>query len=266
MPAEAAAARWQSRLTRMADGNTRLLLALWDGLSGYSWADADSWHAEARPIVAGTAEAALAETEAYATATVGPTSTPSPLIVADATARLYDPFDLIGHMILQGASELAAINSGRTAARALARDTVWRTARQGIAEMVTGVTGWVRRLDGDACDWCVSLSGVEWPSASAATFGHDNCGCLPVPASAIGNHNATLAAARGITTPADYSRLKQVNSLRRQERTATRRSRLAAEELLTETDPARRERLSIREQEWETRAERAAERLRLLAA
>lgn len=261
---EVAAGRWQAGLTRMATSTSVQLLALWDDLGGRSWPDVDTWHAEARPIVSGAAQASLEWTGGYAaTLTPAPLS-PSTLIVADAAARLYDPLDLIGALIRRGRPNAAA--SGRSAVDHLGRDAVWRTGRQAIAEMVTGVSQWVRRLDGDACDWCVSLSGVVWPSAHAATFGHDRCGCVPVPLDAIGGHNEAIQSARQIATPKDYSVRQQTTRLRSQIRTATRRQEAARREQATETDPVRRERLSIREQEWETRAERAAERLALLAA
>ena len=78
----------------------------------------------------------------------------------------------------------------------------------------------------------------------------------------MASHNRTIIDAAG--GDVEVRKYKQLGKLRQSERIARRRQEQARRELLTETDPARRDRLGIREQEWETRAERAAERVRLL--
>ena len=89
-----------------------------------------------------------------------------------------------------------------------------------------------------------------------------NCDCIPFPVDAVASHNRTIIDAAG--GDVEVRKYKQLGKLRQSERIARRRQEQARRELLTETDPARRDRLGIREQEWETRAERAAERVRLL--
>lgn len=89
-----------------------------------------------------------------------------------------------------------------------------------------------------------------------------NCDCLPQPVEAVAEHNRKLIDAAG--GDVEVRKYKQLGKLRQSERTAQRRQKQARLEQLTERDPVRRERLSIREQEWETRAERAAERIRQL--
>lgn len=263
----AAANRAAGTLDRLAAATDRALIAAWSALGSYDVEDSLLWHATARPIVLGSADAAADVMVTYAEATYGVSAPVSPLLIADAGARTFDPFDRIAALVANGHTQLEAQAAARPVVSALGRTTVYRTGRQATAEQPIAASSWVRKLNPGACDWCMAMSREEWPSAADAAFGHDNCGCVPVPADAIGDENVKARKAAGFDEAAErrYTHRSQMTQLRRSERTARKRQAQARADQLTETDPARLERLSIREQEWETRAERAAERLRILA-
>lgn len=264
---EAVTTRYAATIAHLSKRAQLDLLRLWDSLTSWDYADADSFRAAGQPIVRAAAQAALDTSSAYASLyTDGAFSPASPLIVPDAAARLYDPFDRFGHLIAEGSSWVDALDGARSAASALGQGSVYRTARQALADMIPGVL-WQRRVSGASCSWCLSRAGAIFNSAGDATFGHDNCDCLAMPVDAIGEHNDKVLAERGFdksTAKAERVAADNRRSLRSQSKTARKHSEQARLEGLVETDPVRRERLSIREQEWETRAERAEDRLRQL--
>lgn len=267
-PLEEATGRYAAQIDRLANQSRASILQLWDRLSPWTVLDADAFHAAAAPYLAATAQAAVNTATAYAQI-VSPNQvgTPSPLIVQDAAARAYTPFDRVGHLIAKGVPWSDAVAEGRDAASALGHDSVYRPARQALGQALTIDHGWKRRVHPNSCDWCLELSDVEFETAESATFGHDHDKCLAVPADAIGSHNEQIISARGFNTPeaqAERATHDQRVALDKQVRTAKKHQKLAHDQIPTETDPVRRERLSIREQEWETRAEAAAERRRLL--
>ena len=261
----AAAAVYQRQLLNMGAGTSRSLLAVWDSLGGYDVADSLRWWSAVQPILTGSAEASLDLTAAYTDHSLGGAVTPSPLITADAAARAFDPFDRLAAELSNGLTFEQAFQSARRVVSSVGTDSVVRTGRQGIADITPQRTRttWRRRLNPGACDWCKSLSRVEWRSAHDGTFGHNNCGCVPMPTSEVGDHNERQLEREGWDAQAerDFQVRDQLRSLERQRRTATKRQAQAAADQQTESDPARRERLSIREQEWETRAERLTERI-----
>lgn len=256
---------YAAALRRLADRTSRGVLVVWDALGDLSIESSLRFHSEAGPLVRAAATVSIDITSAYATTITAAPADPSGLIADEAVAHVFDPFDRYAHLVTQG-DEPAAAASARSVAKSLGHDTVYRAARQSIAEMVPDVTSWVRLITGKSCKWCMSLSGVEFRSAADATFGHANCDCVPVPAAAGTPLNARTRQDAGWDDQAaqQYRQRHHRNNLTRQAQTARRRSEQARLEQLTEMDPARRERLSIREQEWETRAERAEERLRIL--
>lgn len=265
----AAAAVYHRRLLAMGQGTGRQLAAAWDSLTSYEAADSLRWHNTVSPVLSGSAEAALDLTATYVEHSLGRAGTASELIPADAAARAFDPWDRLASQLARGATLEQAIQSGRAVARDIGVDAVARSGRQGIADLAPRFfTQWRRRLNPGACSWCMSLSSTLWYSAHEATFGHTNCGCVPMPVTEIGDHNDVMLARAGWDDQAarDFQQRDQLSSLRRQERTAKTRQAQAAADQQTEPDPARRERLSIREQEWETRAERLAERIASLRA
>lgn len=263
MALERVTAAYAKQVESVATETRRRLLAIWDSLAPWEPADIDKFHDIAKPLVQAAAQAGVDMTTVYAeTLFPGLGGQASELIAGDAAARLYDPADRIGRLVANGTSFEEAAAAARQVVDDIGHDSVYRSARQSMAEVAPPRVRWQRRATAKTCKWCLSLAAKTFDSAAQATFGHSHCDCLPVPAEATAAHNrALIDAAGGDLAVKNY---KQAGQLKSQERNARRRSEQARTELLTETDPARRERLSTREQEWETRAERAAERRRLL--
>lgn len=267
-----AAEHYQLRLEGLSALTSARLLGLWDTITRRGGGE-DEWIRAARPIATGAATAAVDLSAAYAqiAARRYATGTPSPLIVADAAARIHEPLLVVSKTLGEGATWAEATEAARTTIEGLGSDTVMGPGRQALADRIPYVKA-IRQLDSKACDWCISISGVIWPSMDAASFGHTSCHCTPAPilgpetfqkASA---HNQAHRDAVGWddSKAATYKVRAQISRLKESERNATARSKAAAKAARTESDPARLERLSIREQDWETRAERAAERRRIL--
>lgn len=272
MPPQTPSNRFQGRLEGLTIITSRRLLRLWDQIIANGGGE-DEWIRAARPIATGAAVTAAGLAAAYAqiAAKAYATGTPSPLIVADAAARIHEPLLVVSQALGEGAAWAEATTTARSAVDGLGSNVVMNTGRQTVAERIPYVKA-IRQLDANACDWCLSLSGVVWPSMDAASFGHTHCHCTPTPildpkslAAAV-DHNDTAKAAAGWDDrkAATYKVRQQISRLRQSEQDAMARSKAAAKAARTETDPARLERLSIREQDWETRAERAAERRRIL--
>lgn len=260
--------RYQANLEVLAGRTSAALLRAWVYASPWDFDGEGRFHAVAKPIAIGAATAAVNTSVAYARVSAPDlaTGTPSPLIVADAGARMFTPFETLSSRLATGERWTDAVGTAREVVVALGSDVVHGPARQAVADVMPGASPWVRRLNSGACEWCLNLSGVQWPTASSATFGHSRCACVAVPVGDAGDHNDRLRAEAGFDQQAKnlYRVRDQRARLRDSEALARRRQAQAQADQLTEVDPARRERLSIREQEWETRAEHAAERLRLL--
>jgi hypothetical protein len=257
------AAAYAETLALLADETTAQTLAVFDALGTYG--NGDAFHDQARPIVEAAAQATIDTTGGYLDASGFNPTTPSDLIVADAAARCYDPFDRLARNLARGMDFAEALAGARSQVEALGDDSVHRTARSAMAQMA-GEGPFIRRLSSGCCQWCMKLSAVEFRTAGDATFGHAHCRCVPVPTGEVAIHNAAIRGGEGFDARAEhlYDQRDARRSLRKQISTARRRSEQARIEQVTEPDPVRRERLSIREQEWETRAEAAAERLRIL--
>lgn len=258
--------RYVGRLDRIRDRTAAALLGIFDRLPRYTYDDGDVFHAAGTPVVTAAAASAVAVTGGFLTAT-GQSVTATPdRIAANLVAHLYDPFDVIGNRLASGTPWVEAVEQGRTTVEDLATDASHGAARAAMADQAPPAR-YVRRLSGPTCEWCMKFSGVEFDDPSAADFGHLRCDCIVVPVSeSLLAHNQKIRDEAGFDTQAEkrWDKRKQIRRLRESVDNAKARQADAASQLLTESDPARRERLSIREQEWETRAEFAAERLRLL--
>ena len=266
MPVEAVTATYTQQVDRLAAETRRRLLRIWDSCAPWSATDIDRFHDIAEPLIRAAAQAGADLSATYLEHVLPDVALRevSPLLVDDAAARLYDPSDRIGKLINSGSTFDEAATAARGVVDTLGHNTVYNAARQSMAEVAIGHTEWTRQVGPKCCDWCLSFAGEVWYSAAGAGFGHDNDKCLAVPTSTAGDSNQQAIEAAG--GQVQVKKYKQANSLRRSEKTARRNSEQARKDGLIETDPARKERLSIREQEWETRAERAAERLQLLTA
>lgn len=263
MALEAMTAAYGQQVESASTEVRRRLLAIWDTLAPWGDTELDEFRRIARPLVEAAAQVGVDATTTYVRTALGADpGVVSPLLVEDAASRLYDPMDRIGRLMSSGASFEEATRAARQVVDDIGHDTVYRSARQAMGEAGPVGKQWQRRVTGESCKWCLSLASATFYTAESATFGHTHCDCLPVPTEATADHNQRIIDAAG--GDLEVKRYKQAGKLRQSERTARRRQEQARAEQVTETDPARRERLSIREQEWETRAERAAERLRLL--
>lgn len=264
----ATAGRFHDRIEALANTTTARLTRAW--LASTAAADAEAaWFEVARPLVRAAATQAAGLAAAYARASY-PNSDlgqVSGLIIPDAVARTQDPWGRVWRGLAEQEPWDAATNSAGGVVAAVADDATAGVARDTTADILAPLRlQWGRRLNAGACKWCMSMASYTWPTAHEASFGHTRCRCTPVPVDDLGDHNDTVTAAAGWDRQAEkaYRKRHQVARLRESEDVAKRRSREAAEQLRTERDPDRRERLSQREQDWETRAERAAEKRRIL--
>jgi hypothetical protein len=249
---------YAATVEQLAADAERTMGALWDGLGSWDEIDSDAFRSAAKPYLRGVAQASVRAAETYALEITGVVPEPSDLLVDDAAARVLDAFDRYASMLTEQVGWSDAVKAGGRVARNIGHDTAFRSARLSLGQLPG--TDWQRRVTGKSCDWCLSFARVTFPTAAAASFGHDRCDCLVVPVSESASHNERVLGDREFD-PETYS---QRQSLQKQVRTAKRRQEEARRAQITEPDPARRERLSIREQEWETRAEFATERLQLL--
>ena len=240
-----AAERYADVLARLAAAAQAVLLRLWDGKPGVPLAA--NWDEAARPLIEQIADAAV-QAAVVLGAQFGATAAPSDLIVADAGARVLDPFDRIAALVKRG--EFTGLDeSARSVVEALAHDTVYRTARQAVASVAGEVdTAWVRRATAKSCDWCLSMTQYTYRSAESASFGHDRCDCVPMPHDWIGDHNDRIIADRGLTADGLEAQRTAADHRRK-----LRRSAAIAEKRAAETPE--------RAADWTVRAERARERL-----
>lgn len=262
------AERLQGHLEALADQTAARLVLVWS--SAVRTPDAEgAWVAGARPILAASAERAVGLSGAYARALrPGATLAPvSSLIVPAATATVWDPLAVTWGRLAAGDDWATATTTATVTVSSIGEDAAMTPGRDATADLIADTyTAYGRRLNAGACKWCMSMASYTWPTAHEASFGHSRCRCTPVPVDDLGDHNDTVTTAAGWDRQAEkaYRKRHQVARLRESEDIAKRRSREAAEQLRIERDPDRRERLSQREQDWETRAERAAEKRRIL--
>lgn len=249
---------YAATVQQLADEAERTLGGLWDGLGSWDEPDTARFRELAKPYLQDVARAAQLAAETYSFELTGAVPEPATLLVDDAGARVLDSFDRYARILGEGGDWESARRSGGRVARIVGHDTAFRSARITLGQLPG--TGWQRRVTGKSCDWCLSFARIVFDTAAQASFGHDYCDCLVVPTTEAARHNDQIIGERRFD-PETYS---QRRSLEQQIRTARRRQDEARTAQLDEPDPARRERLSIREQEWETRAEFAQDRLRLL--
>ncbi len=255
-------------LDRIANAVRRGLLSIWDALPAYDEASQLLFVEQAAPLLDAAARATVAATDAYmATIDVDPRSDRDDLIVADATARAFDPFDRLARNLSKGMPWEDAITGARSVASDVGNDSVFRTARTSMAWKGWQLTDWQRRLQGGCCQWCMKLSSVVFDTAGDATFGHANCRCLPFPVEEVAGANEAVRAEEGFDAKAEalYNQRQAATRQRQSASNARSRADQARTELLTEDDPARRQRLEQRAQDWDARAEAADLRAGLLA-
>lgn len=176
--------RYQRTIASIGESTAPKLTALWLDI-GPSFDDAEQFEAEAERII-GTPKAAAVRLSVALYSTLlearPPTIAPSAVRLPD---RLREPSIAFWRAINQGHPEADALASGAARAEAVARDLITSAGRR-TGDLVTARTEhygqWRRITDSGACDWCRGMTRHLWNSAEAADFGHDRCGCTPVPA------------------------------------------------------------------------------------
>lgn len=258
--------RYHSALLDLADRSERAFNAVWDRLDRFDVEGSLVWHEAAAPIVEAVSSSAVALTEAFADAVGQPGQLVPAVGVSGQVATVWEPFDVIQNRLGKQLGFEVALKAAKVAVQSVAVDAVMEPARFAMSWAFVERQGWVRKLDPKACPWCMGFSDVVFDSAEQGGFGHDNCKCVPVPSEMIGDLNDRVRKAQKFDGDAQrrFENRKQIRRIEERHRHALERSRQSGVDLMAETDPARRERLSIREQEWETRAELFAERLRIL--
>lgn len=253
-------------LRKLAEVSHDTILSLWDDLPTYQAKRQNEFHDAATTVLEHLAQAAYEAATEFGVM-LGGTGEASDLIVADAAARTYVPFDAMAAKLKTptGWDYSEVVAAGRDAAEAMAHDAVFRTAR----ETVAGVAGpdfqeWGRAIGPKACTWCISMSTHVWDTAEAATFGHDRCDCVAVPVAGLGDHNSQRYEQLGTTPDQAVAKLgesSQRSKAAKAVQTARRRLNDTRSDLATETDPDRVQRLNNRERQWQTRLDRATQRL-----
>lgn len=285
----------QAMVADLADLTAAELVAMWDELGSWSDPDLERFATRARPMTTATATASARAQAALLAGLeeIAPPTLDLVEIVDDALLRLREPFAATWHAASVGRPWTDAVGAGRSTADAVGRDIAWQSSRAAMAQASETVTlgdlwkpsryqqrptayqranwdrpAWptfVRVVSGTSCRWCQMVASRDYYSAESATFGHNRCDCMVVPKSAEADEiNRKILADTGYSADqvtADMARYSRRESLTRSAETADRRMAKAQAELRSERNPARRERLETRIQEWETKAERARDSL-----
>jgi len=186
-------AAYAKQVEGLATETRRRLLAIWDSLAPWGDAELDEFHRIAKPLVEAAAQVGIDITATYLEAAYpGEAGTPSKLIPADASARLFDPSDRIGRLMANGATFEEATAAARQVVDDLGHDTAFRSAREAMADAAPPGKTWQRRVTGSSCKWCLSLAGAKFYSAASATFGHSRC----VVGSTVTHATATRSLSR----------------------------------------------------------------------
>lgn len=176
--------RYQERIETIGEREARSVVEAWLA-AGSSFDDLDEFVKRASPTLNRTKAASVQlATALYATLleVVPPAVRPESIDTDDETR---EPFIAYWRAINNGATTEDALIAGAARAEAITRNLAVSAGRRtgdAVALSVDREVGWQRMTDSDPCDWCRSLTSEVWPSSKAADFGHDRCGCTPVPA------------------------------------------------------------------------------------
>lgn len=253
---------YQSQLQALAESSGGGFRRAFIALGSYERADMDRWLTMIDPLVAATGEAASAAAVAY-TSTI--TETPPAAITAAEHAYLAPldaPFLKAWHHLKAGELWVDAVQAGADTATALGMDATQRSARHAAGRAAPdGVVGWRRVLTGKSCEWCALVSTQRYRSQDSATFGHQNCDCSVV--SIIGDHDPGRVINSDLLDRLEADGVgdriydnRRARDADRAGDNAARRRDVALDELVIETDPARRRRLTKRAQRWDQQAQK----------
>jgi hypothetical protein len=179
--------RHQVALANLAERNMATMLRAWVS-TGDDESDVDAFmRASATPWDAMTRGAFTLSGAFYSMllARAAPPMTVGDLEVPD---ERREPFIALWRALAAGRGPEQAEVAARRRLEAIVRNRVVSTARRTgdvfVARGRVPVAHWRRVLDGGACDWCQLVAGQRYKTATAADFGHDRCGCTPVPVTA----------------------------------------------------------------------------------
>ncbi len=236
----------------------RAFLATWDALPTIDNETFEAFASRLAAQVAGARSATVATTSAFYAhlLEVPPVGVPADLV--DSAPNLRDPFTTTWKALGDGHPYDEALLMGRSVVEAVARDFVQSTSRRtgDVFAARSGLTlRWERVAEPGACDWCRDRDGGIYLSAAEGDYGHGRCNCDVVPAEGQARQRESA------TDRADRLARQQRTQIQGRIRAARARQEAARLGQLTETNPARRERLSQREQQHETAVERLVEQL-----
>lgn len=259
--------RYRTQLGRLVDGLSGVLASLWLDLGSYDRDDIPRWEERTEEPIRITGEQAAAAAVSYMTLIL---ESPipdfrTPPVIADTEM----PFLRMWRGLNDGQRWEDARQTVAEAIGEVSNDVVHSTARRASDEAATEqVVGWRRVLVGASCEWCALVSTQRYRSAESADFGHTRCDCQVVPITGESDPGRVINSellkslkAEGVSDRITRNRQAR-RSLQAADNAEARRDSVL-NELLTETDPARRRRLEDRARRWQNEAEafraRAAE-------
>lgn len=177
--------RFQSRILGVGDRAGAALTAAWSRLDTHDEPDIAQFAQATAPVLASTRSAAIALGVGFYSLLL---QVRPPSIAPTAVAvepELRAPFIAYWRALKMDHPAAEALEAGAARAGAVGRNfavSASRRAGDKIAEAVDiEIVSWRRTPDGNACDWCRGLTVHLFDSAERADFGHDRCGCTPVP-------------------------------------------------------------------------------------
>lgn len=158
---------------------------IWDSFDNYDDSFVDELTTRSAKTMAATKAAAMRSAVGFYSILAGvrpPVIRPDEL---DLVPDMREPFISTWQALASGRTLTDAIAAGKSRVEAVVIGYAVSSARQTgdifVAKTNIENAGWERVPDGNACDWCLSLTDITYASAAAADFGHDRCGCTPVP-------------------------------------------------------------------------------------
>ena len=176
---------FQERVALIGERAARRAAAEWLRLASYDEADV-ALYASRTAVSMNAVKAAAVRTGTAYYSTLGQFRPPS-VRVSDVPVvhNPREPFIAYWNALDGGNPWDAAVQSGTARAEATGRNLATSASRQAgdvtLRKANQRPEGWSRNTDGKACEWCRGLTAYVFPTAEAADFGHDRCGCSVAP-------------------------------------------------------------------------------------
>lgn len=165
---------YMARVRDLADLAAASIARAWDELGSWDEADIERLARTAGPALEVYAFRAGAVSVAYLSRLLRETPRSATGVAAP---DWRGPFTHYWGGLANGMTADEALAAGRARAEASAARSVVSTARRAGDVYGDRVTGWRRTLSADPCEWCISVAGQDYATASSADFGHDRCHC-----------------------------------------------------------------------------------------